>query len=488
MHKFYVNPSSTANLKVPFFTLEYREWNDYNRRTNFYLSYYDENKDGHYLGLVKIMHENEFNTLSVIDRNFQELPETFCSLGTSITFYQTLYDLLGQESFEEYLNSLNDIAFLNAIRVKFEFHQSFIKSLIRYSEAEKAFYEARKIIYNVDFQRNFTFTYKCMLPHTESEHKVDFNFGDNPELPNRIIALIGKNGTGKTQFLAQFALDLSGQSKSFSKEERFVPHRPLFSKVITISYSAFDKFSRPKKDKSFSYKYCGFKGEDGRLLSGSKVIENYKESVKLIIELGRRKAWHNAIAIILDKDAADRFEEEIFENSNFDILDNKSSQILSSGQSFLMYVITEILANITENSVLLFDEPEMHLHPNAIANFVRMLEKILNRFESYSIVATHSPIILQEIPARYVNVFERQGNVPMVYKLGKESFGESIDVLTMSIFKTIEVEDNYKTILKSLSKEYSYKDVLSLFDRGLSLNAKTYLLSQYEDPKSEINA
>lgn len=153
-----------------------------------------------------------------------------------------------------------------------------------------------------------------------------------------------------------------------------------------------------------------------------------------------------------------------------------------------MYVITEILAHIKQNSILLFDEPEMHLHPNAIANFIRMIEDILKKFDSYAIVATHSPIILQEIPGRYVNVFEKQGNIPMVYKLGIESFGENIDVLTEQVFKTMEVNDNYKQVLKNLSENHSYKSVLSIFENKLSLSATTFLLNQYENPEKELNA
>lgn len=488
--KFYIDPENVQEIKVPFFLLEYDTWDDYSRKTSFDLIYYKEHRKPNKIGYVKIMHESEFKVLNVIDNIFEELSEEFCSLGQDMDYYTNLYDLLGAEDFKEVLNKINDVAFFNALADKFEHNSNFKVSLIRNSEAEKVFKEARSIIYGLPQEKNFIFTYKCDLDHTGGQHTVNFNFGDNENLPNRIISLIGKNGTGKTQFLAKFALDLSGQSKSKLKDATFTPSRPLFSKVIAVSYSAFDKFSRPQKDKSFSYKYCGLKDEDGRLLSGPKLVENYKESVGLIqkISSNRHIIWFNVMKSILDEELANFFYTEIFQNENYEIVNNKNSKLLSSGQSFLMYVITEILAHIKQNSILLFDEPEMHLHPNAIANFIRMIEDILKKFDSYAIVATHSPIILQEIPGRYVNVFEKQGNIPMVYKLGIESFGENIDVLTEQVFKTMEVNDNYKQVLKNLSENHSYKSVLSIFENKLSLSATTFLLNQYENPEKELNA
>ena len=484
--KFYINEPNDSIVNFPYFILQFREWNDYNRKTCFYLNYYGED-DHEYIGLVKIGHQEEMQPLKLIEKEFSELKDDFFSLGQSTKFYQKLFETLGSSLFDEYLKAMNDMAFLDAIRDKYEYNSNFRASLLRTSEAEKAFNEAKKLFYGIDLERNFNFNYRCNLENTQGEHKVDFNFSEDIGLPNRIIALIGKNGTGKTQFLAKFALDLSGQSKNILKEETFTPQRPSFSKVIAISYSAFDKFSRPKKDKSFSYKYCGLKDEDGRLLSSRKMIENYKESIFLINQQRRNNMWSKVISSIIGEELENIFYEKIFEEEDFEIF-NDQSKLLSSGQSFLMYVITEVLAHIKENSLLLFDEPEMHLHPNAIANFIRMLEMILKNYDSFSILATHSPIILQEIPSIYVNVFDREGNVPMIYKLGIESFGENLDVLTETVFKTIEVQDNYKSILQTLSKTNSYKKVLKLFKNKLSLNAKTFLLNQYENPEQELNA
>ncbi|MEK6495312.1 ATP-dependent nuclease [Myroides odoratimimus] len=431
------------------------------------------------------MHETESRTNDCIAKEFEELSDEFCSLGQSIDFYKNLKKKFSNEDFfYQVLQNLNDIAFLPVIKEKFENNYTFKRSLIRTSEAEKAYYQARYIIEGISIENAFKFSYKCKLANTEGEHKVSFNFGDmfeNSDFPSRLIAIIGKNGTGKTQFLAQLALDLSGQTRKVIAEDTFKPSRPLFSKVIAVSYSIFDKFSRPKKDKAFSYKYCGLKSENGGLLSSIKVTENYKESVEGILSLDRDRNWTRVMREILGEDLAKHYYTEIFENKNFAFVSDPSVRLLSSGQSFLMYVITEILANIRENSLLLFDEPEMHLHPNAVSSFIRMLDVLLNQFDSYAIVATHSPIILQEIPSRYVKVFDRVENLPYVRSLAMESFGENLDELTEEIFQVKDNKGTYKEVFQKLSENLEYEEVLELFDNKLSLNAKTYLYNLYNE-------
>ncbi len=129
--------------------------------------------------------------------------------------------------------------------------------------------------------------------------------------------------------------------------------------------------------------------------------------------------------------------------------------------------------------MVLFDEPETHLHPNAVASLFLVLSKILEEFDSYAVVATHSPVVIQEIPAKRVLVFEREQNVTVANPLALESFGESVTELTKHVFETIEVESVYRRTLKQLAHAETSAAVMARFERGLSLNAQAYLLAQY---------
>jgi len=295
--------------------------------------------------------------------------------------------------------------------------------------------------------------------------------------------LIGKNGTGKTQFLSNLSLDISGQKKTKENIGQFSPQRPPFNKIIAISYSVFDKFVRPTKNKSFSYKYCGLRDDKG-LISQNKLTEIYEVSTKLIKEHNRELVWYNSLKNIIPTTVLDVFYDDLFENQNFENVSHKGKQNLSSGQSILMFIITEIIANIRDESLILFDEPEMHLHPNAIANLLKSLNVILEKFDSYAILATHSPIILQDIPSKFVHIFDREGNIPIIRALPIESFGENITTITQSVFETIQVRESYKEFLSELAFYESYENIESIFENRMSLNARLYLNSCYRNEEA----
>ena len=108
-----------------------------------------------------------------------------------------------------------------------------------------------------------------------------------------------------------------------------------------------------------------------------------------------------------------------------------------------------------------------------------MLSDILAEFNSYSVIATHSPVVIQEIPAKRVLLFQRVGNVTEAEPLLLESFGESVTELTRHVFETDEVKNVYRRSLKNLSEDESAEEVMARFPRGLSLSAQAYLLAQY---------
>lgn len=451
-------------------------WNDYwTYKTLYRLTYYDENKEAIYIGEVKILDKDQGDTQ--LENGIIELADNFCSLGCDIDYYQKLKKNV--KGYKKFLKNINDLAFNPGIAEDFEDEPGIKISLMRYSEAEKAFRQAKNIITGKDYKEAFQFTYSCLIDNADSEHIVKFNFHSNDNVPNRIIGIVGKNGTGKTQYLSKLALDLSGQKRTIENIGNFEPSRPLFNKVIAVSYSVFDSFLRPSKSKSFSYKYCGLRDSNG-LITANKLIDIYRESVKLIKNKNRERIWYIVLENIIQIDILDVIYNDLFENQNFEKVVREGKRSLSSGQSVLIYVITEIIAHIKEESLILFDEPEMHLHPNAIANLVRMLHKLLEKFDSYAILATHSPIILQEIPSEYVCVFTRDANTPYIKKLAMESFGENLTTLTEEVFDTVEIIGTYKEWLERISKEMDYEKALKIFNNRLSLNARIFLKSQYE--------
>lgn len=471
--KYYANIQK-ENIEYPSFFFKKIDWNDYLRHTKYSVYYYPNKSEEIHLGFIKILDINNINTQ--LKNTFDTLEGNFCSLWQQIGNYENLKKAFPQH-YQDILQDLRDVAFYPEIRKKFEKFDGFNKSLLRDNEAYKAMQEAKKVLFGRKENNIFNFNFSTKVLNAETEHTVNFDFSSKDLLPNRIITIIGKNGTGKTQFLANFANSLSGEDIT---KGSFSPERPLFSRVIAVSYSAFDKFHHNTEKKIMSYKYCGIRNENG-LISDEEQRNSLREAFEQIYKHSRKDKWRAVMSNILDEKSLEYFYTKFIVERNYNIFDTNGENILSSGQNILMRLVTEVIAFVRDESLIIFDEPETHLHPNIIVGVIRMIHQLLEEFNSYAIIATHSPLILQEMPSNYVIVFEREGNYPIIRKLDIESFGENLTVLTEKAFNTIEVELTYKEILKKISQKMSYEEAMELFDDKLSFNASIYLRNLYSN-------
>ncbi len=111
-----------------------------------------------------------------------------------------------------------------------------------------------------------------------SEFDMRLQFETVPGLPGRSNIVIGYNGTGKTQLLANLAMvgnaDLDQQASAQFREKHghLSESAPRFGAVIAVSYSAFDTFEVPgttveeeqleQSGDVFGYVYCGLRSLD----------------------------------------------------------------------------------------------------------------------------------------------------------------------------------------------------------------------------------
>ena len=132
--------------------------------------------------------------------------------------------------------------------------------------------------------------------------------------------------------------------------------------------------------------------------------------------------------------------------------------------------------------MILFDEPETHLHPNAISQLMNTIYELVEEFESYCIVTTHSPLIIRELLSRNVYVFERHENIPSIRKIGIESFGENLSILTDEVFGNRNIEKQYKKIIdRFIDSGSTYDEIIAQLKSDeipLSLNTRLYIKSK----------
>jgi energy-coupling factor transporter ATP-binding protein EcfA2 len=144
--------------------------------------------------------------------------------------------------------------------------------------------------------------------------------------------------------------------------------------------------------------------------------------------------------LILDDDRSKytldiNFEE--FENKLY-FFNNEELIFLSSGQQTFVDLVINILSLIKPNSLILIDEPENTLHPNLEVDFMRILQSILNDFDSFAIIATHSATIVREVPSEFVHVIKlNESNQPVISKPSIKTFGADIGTITNYIFDDI---------------------------------------------------
>lgn len=452
-------------------------WDDYNFKTLHHLCLFKKNGEKVELGDVKILQNGALR--STIPERFTSLEPEFYSLGQDLKYYER-FAKHRPKTHREALGALNDVVVKPQLLDDIETSSGFRNSLTRFNAAKLALRDGLATLEGQHLEKGYKFAYSGRIPGAEVDLSMDVDLQPDDPVPGRVFAIIGRNGVGKTQFLAKLARDLAttrrvSRETATQVESSFSPVRPLFSRVIALSFSAFDKFQRPEPEKFFSYIYCGVRDDSGGLSKKALEAKNL-DYLKRIIEQSRELTWTRHIANVMD---VPRSSIDI--SKHIRELESNVTPSMSSGQSILSYFISAALAYLKEGSLVIFDEPEIHLHPNAVALLMQTLQALLDEYDSYAIIATHSPVVIQEVPRKRVVRFEREGNITTSQSLGHESFGENIAELTRMVFETVEIPNFYKKVLRELAEDNSFDAVSEMFDDKLSLHATAYLASLYED-------
>lgn len=474
------------------FILDFRNfmwWNDYSLFSRCNLIYRDESGDYENFGELKIISNNDEN-YSVKDENqnfsiilpesFTELDNSYCSLGQSKDFYFNLREVY-RAKFRSLLYALKDAALFPGIADVFEKDFYFRNSIIRNDQAERVLREVRPELNGKSKSDLYQFTHLFSPKFGESDTNpisMNFNFEDVSEIPNRICAVIGKNGVGKTQFI-------SGLPKNLAEEnqECFDGQIPLFSKLIALSYSPFDTFKPAKSGTNVDYIFCSLRDEAGGVISEKGRAIKFGQTRKRIEELGRVEEWYEILGEFLPS----KYLGEIFEREDSIKVNVTKVNIirreLSSGQRILFETVTNIVAHIRFDSLLLFDEPETHLHPNAIALLMNTIYKLVNQFESFCILTTHSPIIVRELFSKNVYVIDREVDMLTFRRIGIECFGANLSDITEEIFGINEIPKHYQQIIRRLKNngmsEEEITESIRTDNVPLSLHLRLFIKSLY---------
>lgn len=137
----------------------------------------------------------------------------------------------------------------------------------------------------------------------------------------------------------------------------------------------------------------------------------------------------------------------------------------SSGNKIVLLCLTKLVELVAERTLVLIDEPKAHLHLPLQAAFIRALSDLLAKRNGVAIVATHSPVMLQEVPTNCVWMMFRDGSNVEYVRPQLETFAENVGVLTREVFRFEVTDSGYHTLLRdAVERSSSFEEVLSSFD------------------------
>ncbi len=499
LNRFHSWPDGVER-SYPCITLRPNTWNDYGFETYFTnATIWLAEEEPIVLGAVKIGrygYTSEEPSMRVeLPRESPSLVENYFSLGQTAQYYRVLASLTAAIR-AQYAEAMRDVPILALPIDRLEEEEVFRVSLLRDSSAREALDMAPGLFGRVARQVD-AFTFESRLEGASGVHRIPFDFAPKDDLPYRINVLVGVNGVGKTQLMARLAVLLSrfqeeakvkslqDAGETFETLGSLTPVPSLYG-VIAISFSAFDDFELPEGHKGrepadapeddgepkpdFKYAYCGLRESDGSIFRQAGLAVRIPAIVERMSDT-QRELLTLALNTVLPghPTAANDIREEEFYSR------------LSAGQRIVLNMVADLILHIRPRSLVLLDEPETHLHPQLLTTLLSVVNDLLEANDSFAVIATHSPIVVQQVLARRVHKIRRvDGDIPLVDPPGTETFGENLSEIVRTVFDALESDRDYEEVIDRLLDQNGGdpEGVMALFNGSLGLNAQIYLRSR----------
>ncbi|WP_229819955.1 AAA family ATPase [Streptomyces abikoensis] len=459
----------------------------------FHLVIYDEQGVQHEIGEVKIGEYGMPSKASVqVPESFEFLADTFFSLGQDDSYYVRLRRLGGRIR-EVVLSSLRDMAYDEQVFQRAQHERVTRESLMRFVKSAAVEEQFRRIAQDHGERvSGFRVAYEPPLPAAGGGSSVRLSFEVAPESlpPTNIHVLIGRNGVGKS-FLLNNLTRCVGDARAHGQDVgRVIEYnrgdRNTFANLVSVTFSAFDELPLIHGDDVGidRFAYVGLKipasgGRAPRVKTSNQLKRDFADGVEACLTGERAQRWAKALRTLQYAGSGfieDAWLEDFQSTRSANSRRRKARQLfagLSSGHKAVLLTMTRLVEHVTERTLVVIDEPESHLHPPLLAAFVRALSDLLGERNGLAVIATHSPVVVQEVPASCVLKLRRYGHQMVVERPTIQTFGENVGVLTHEVFGLEVTDSGFHRDLRALVQQgLTYDQVLAEFNGQLGGEAK----------------
>lgn len=472
-------------------------WDDFHFKTLYQLVVYDNEGTRHRVGGVKIgRFAMEQEGRVSVPTEFDELDERHFSLGEDETYYEEL-NKLGPGTRDRILRGLRDLSLDQGLFERALKEKVTRVSLLRSVTPTTVTGQFARLARGGARLSSYAFTYLAAQSSGSKSDPVSLSFEVKPEShpPTNIHVLIGRNGVGKTHLLHHMARALVDEEPKDREVGRFedksnsAAGNKVFANLVSVTFSAFDRFeplpSRRDKSEGVHYAYIGLKRvgltKEGKPLppkSPEQLSSEFSKSISVCRQGARLGRWRRALETLeadpmfQDADVSALANEDIDEQE-LKAQSTKLFEKLSSGHKIVLISITRLVESVEEKTLVLLDEPEAHLHPPLLAALIRALSDLLADRNGVAVIATHSPVVLQEVPRSCVWKIRRSGLKVVAERPDVETFGENVGVLTREVFGLEVTASGFHKMLREATEQtLNFDEIIERFGGELGGEAR----------------
>jgi predicted ATPase len=495
--------------------LERNDWDDFGFKTLFDLYYRDADGTVHFVGAVKIgsFELGRSGGQPDVPDEFDRLHQMFFSLGQDDSYYSQL-NSLGDDVRDEILQGLNDVAVNPQLFAGALTQPVTGKSLLRTVSPATVRNQYHRLAQGGLRLWPYEFTYAYPSPPGKlgagEPPVVSFSVVPESQPPTNVHVIIGSNGVGKSRLLNRIENVLvshprrrdAGTIEFTAGDADRAGHAAVgagepparFANLVSVAFSAFDDFepvsSHRDPNRGLSHTYIGLKkiersgGKDaGGMKDPRQLAVEFGNSVRICLQGARLARWRRALRVLeSDPIFAEAEVASLAEAGTDDeVLRDRARDLfrdLSSGHKIVLLTVTRLVESVEERTLVLLDEPESHLHPPLLSAFVRALSDLLVNRNGVAIIATHSPVVLQEVPRRCVWRLRRAGDSVTAERPDIETFGENVGTLTSEVFGLEVTNSGFHRMIAEAAAgqgQVTYREVLETFDGQLGSEARALL-------------